>query len=123
EHYAAMFRAPIRTGVNVEAVRPTSGAARFQVESDQGEIRARNVVVATGPFQEPSQPAWSRAVPGDLLQIHSSRYRNPGQPPPGAVLIVGAGSSGQQIAEDLLAANRRIYLSVGRYRPAHRQSR
>ena len=123
EDYAAGFDAPLRTGANVTAVRPTSGSARFRVESASGEIEARNVVAATGPFQEPSLPAWSRGVPAGVFQIHSSRYRNPDQLPPGAVLIVGAGSSGQQIAEELLAAHRRVYLSVGRYRPAHRRYR
>lgn len=122
EDYASTFNAPLRTGVTVKAVR-VAGSARFQVDSDHTEIEAANVVAATGPFQQPSLPAWSTEVPAGVYQIHSSRYRNPGQLPQGAVLIVGAGSSGQQIAEDLLAANRRVYLSVGRYRPAHRRYR
>jgi putative flavoprotein involved in K+ transport len=123
QDYAAAFAAPLRTGVTVTAVRAAPGPARFRVESDGGEIEARNVVAATGPFQEPSLPPWRPDVPAGVFQIHSSRYRNPDQLPPGPVLIVGAGSSGQQIAEDLLAADRRVYLSVGRYRPAHRNYR
>jgi putative flavoprotein involved in K+ transport len=122
-HYAAAFHAPLRTGVSVMAVRAGSGLARFRVESDSGEIEAQNLVAATGPFQEPSLPTWSTDMPAGVFQIHSSRYQNPEQLPPGAVLIVGAGSSGQQIAEDLVAAQRRVYLSVGRYRPAHRRYR
>jgi putative flavoprotein involved in K+ transport len=123
EDYATAFRPPLRTGINVEVVRAAPGPARFLAESDDGEIEARNIVAATGPFQVPSLPAWSTDVPASVFQIHSSRYQNPEQLPPGGVLIVGAGSSGQQIAEDLLAANRRVYLAVGRYRPAHRRYR
>jgi putative flavoprotein involved in K+ transport len=69
-------------------------------------------VAATGPFQRPLIPA---IVPADagIMQVHSSAYKNPGQLPPGAVLVVGAGSSGAQIADELLRAGRRVYLSVG----------
>jgi putative flavoprotein involved in K+ transport len=70
------------------------------------------VVSATGPFQRPLIPA---VVPEqvDLLQMHSTSYRNPDQLPEGAVLVVGAGSSGGQIADELLRAGRQVYLSVG----------
>jgi putative flavoprotein involved in K+ transport len=123
EQYAASFAAPIRTGINVTAVRAGAGWARFRAETDEGDFEARNVVVATGPFQHPSVPVWSADMPAGVFQLHSSRYQNPKQLPDGAVLVVGAGSSGQQIAEDLLAAGRRVHLSVGRYRPAHRTYR
>jgi putative flavoprotein involved in K+ transport len=78
------------------------------------------VVVATGPFQRPLVPA---AVPqqAGLLQIHSSAYRSPGKMPDGAVLVVGAGSSGSQIADELARAGRRVFLSVGPHdRPPRR---
>jgi putative flavoprotein involved in K+ transport len=124
EDYATQLRALLRTGVNVNAVRAASdGSARFRVESDKGEIEAANVVAATGPFQEPRLPDWSAGVPAGLFQTHSSRYRNPDQLPPGAVLVVGAGSSGQQIAEELIAAGRTVFLSVGHHRPAYRRYR
>ena len=110
--YAEMIAAPIRCGVEVMKVERLAGRAGFEVETSQGAIEAGSVVVATGPFQRPIVPA---IVPEDagLLQIHSSAYRNPGQLPEGAVLVVGAGSSGVQIADELLGAGRRVYLSVG----------
>jgi len=75
-------------------------------------IEANNVVAATGPFQRPVMPA---VVPenASIIQIHSNAYRNPEQLPEGAVLVVGAGSSGAQIADELSLSGRHVYLSVG----------
>jgi putative flavoprotein involved in K+ transport len=110
--YAARIAAPIRCGVEVKEVRKNVGRPGFRVETSHGVIEAANVVAATGPFQHPIFP---NLVPEDarLLQIHSSAYRNPGQLPEGAVLVVGAGSSGVQIADELVRAGKRVYLSVG----------
>ncbi len=110
--YAKMIAAPIRCGVEVREVRRNAGHPGFRVETSEGVIEAAYVVAATGPFQRPVTPA---IVPKEteVLQIHSSAYRNPGQLPEGAVLVVGAGSSGVQIAEELLRAGRPVYLSVG----------
>ncbi|MDG1280386.1 MAG: NAD(P)/FAD-dependent oxidoreductase [Pseudorhodobacter sp.] len=110
--YAAMIKAPIRTGVDVQKVSRLEGKQGFRVETSQGVIEARSVVAATGPFQKPVFP---RMIPEstELLQMHSAAYRNPGQLPEGAVLVVGAGSSGAQIAEELLECGRRVYISVG----------
>lgn len=110
--YAQKFDAPIRCGVSVTKVRRLEGQPGFAVETSQGPIQAENVVVATGPFQCPTIPA---IVPADadVTQIHSSNYRNPGRLPEGAVLVVGAGSSGVQIADELAQAGRNVYLSVG----------
>ena len=110
--YAEMIAAPIRCGVEVQKVRRLVGRPGFRVETSQGTIEARNVVVATGAFHHPVIPD---LVPRDaeVLQIHSNVYRNPAQLPDGAVLVVGAGSSGGQIADELLRAGRRVYLSVG----------
>ena len=118
--YAERIAAPIRCGVTVTAVRRNQGRPGFRVETSHGVIDAGAVVAATGAFQNPVIPAM---VPDDaaLLQIHSSAYRNPGQLPDGAVLVIGAGSSGAQIAEELLGAGRRVYLSVGPHgRPPRR---
>lgn len=118
--YADKIAAPIRCGVEVTSVRRNVGQAGFRVETSDGTIDARYVVAATGPFQRPVIPA---VVPDDAgpVQIHSSDYRNPGQLPAGAVLVVGAGSSGVQIADELLRAGRRVYLSVGPHdRPPRR---
>ncbi|CAN7413506.1 flavin-containing monooxygenase [Mesorhizobium sp. LjRoot246] len=110
--YADMIAAPIRCGVEVRKVQRLVGRAGFQVETSDGVIEARSVVAATGAFQHPVIPA---VVPGDAgpMQIHSSAYRNPGQLPKGTVLVVGSGSSGVQIADELQRAGRRVYLSVG----------
>jgi putative flavoprotein involved in K+ transport len=115
ERYREVIRAPVRTGVRVRAVTAGPGPARFVVEADSGFLEAANVVAATGPYQEPALPPAATAMPSSLFQVHSSRYRNPGALPPGAVLVVGSGASGCQIAEDLVAAGRRVYISVGRH--------
>jgi putative flavoprotein involved in K+ transport len=110
--YAEKISAPIRCGVEVTEVQRNVGRPGFTVKTSDGLIEANNVVVATGAFQRPVMPA---LVPEDagLMQVHSNTYRNPGQLPDGAVLVVGAGSSGVQIAEELLRSGRRVYLSVG----------
>jgi len=118
--YAEKFAAPIRCGVEVTSVRRNVDRAGFHVETSDGVIDARFIVVATGPFQKPLVPP---LVPGHEgpLQIHSSAYRNPAQLPNGAVLVVGAGSSGVQIADELKKAGRNVYLSVGPHdRPPRR---
>ena len=108
--YAEKVAAPIRCGVAVTAVRHEQG--RFQVETTDGMFEAGNLVAATGPFQRPLIPPLVPEAAG-IAQIHSSAYRNPTQLPEGAALVVGAGSSGVQIADELLRAGRRVFLSVG----------
>ncbi len=110
--YAESFDAPIRCGVEVKSVTRLEGREGFRVETSEGLIEAANVVAATGPFQKPTYP---QIVPAeaDVLQMHSNSYRNPSQLPEGAVLVVGAGSSGVQIADELRASGRTVYLSVG----------
>ena len=112
ETYAKRFDAPIRCGVAVNLVERLDGRPGFRVETSAGPMEAQRIVVATGPFQRPVVPP---LVPSalDVLQLHSSGYRNPGQLPPGAVLVVGAGSSGVQIAEEIASSGRPVYLSVG----------
>jgi putative flavoprotein involved in K+ transport len=118
--YAAQIAAPIRCGVEVNAVRKKPDGSGFVAETSHGVIEATNVVAATGPFQRPIIPAVVPAHTG-IVQIHSAAYRNPGQLPAGAVLTVGAGSSGAQIADELQRAGKRVYLSVGPHdRPPRR---
>ncbi|MFC6442326.1 NAD(P)/FAD-dependent oxidoreductase [Paenalcaligenes hermetiae] len=112
EKYAQKIEAPIRTGVEVKRAVRNEGRQGFTVETSQGTIEANRLIVATGPFQTPVIPAI--APENDrLMQIHSADYKNPNQLPEGAVLVVGAGSSGVQIAEELLSAGKKVYLSVG----------
>jgi len=110
--YADMINAPIRCGVEVREVRRNVHRPGFCIETSDGVIEANNVVAATGSFQIPVIP---NLVPADaeITQIHSSAYRNPEQLPEGAVLVVGAGSSGAQIADELLLSGKSVYLSVG----------
>lgn len=110
--FAQKIAAPVRCGVEVTSVERLEGRTGFRVETSLGAIEAQRVVAATGPFQRPSIPA---LVPQDapVLQMHSTAYRNPDALPEGAVLVVGAGSSGVQIAEELMRAGRTVYLSVG----------
>lgn len=112
EKYAEKISAPIHTGVEVQRVIRNAGGPGFTVETSQGTYLAKRVVIATGPFQKPVVPAIAPADPA-LYQIHSAQYFNPAQLPEGNVLVVGAGSSGVQIAEELHAAGRDVYLSVG----------
>lgn len=110
--YAEKIAAPIRCGVEVQEVRRNDGRAGFRIQTSEGVMEANSVVAATGPFQRPIIPP---LVPEDVEveQIHSAAYRNPAVLREGAVLVVGAGSSGAQIADELLRAGRRVYLSVG----------
>ena len=112
EAYAKKINAPIRTGVDVTSVTRNTGHAGFTVQTSDGIVEAQRVVVATGPFQVPLIPSIAPKG-GKLLQIHSAAYRNPAQLPEGAVLVVGGGSSGVQIADELSRAGRKVYLSVG----------
>jgi putative flavoprotein involved in K+ transport len=118
--YAEKIGAPVRCGVEVTSVRKNAGRPGFRAQTSDGVIDARYVVAATGPFQRPVIPA---LVPGDAvpMSIHSSSYHGPRQLPGGAVLVVGAGSSGVQIADELQKSGRQVYLSVGPHdRPPRR---
>lgn len=113
--YAQTFALPVRLNTVVKAV--TQAEKGYRVETDGPVYLADQVVVATGPFQRPYVPALQAGLAPDLFQIHSSEYRNPAQLPAGAVLVVGAGNSGAQIAEEL-ARTRQVYLSEGKRKPA-----
>lgn len=117
ERFARDRALPVRTGVAVTRLERSGNT--FRATTASGTIEAENVVVATGPFQKPVIP--TVISDPDITQMHSNAYRNPGALPEGAVLVVGAGSSGAQIAEELVRAGRRVYLSVGPHdRPPRR---
>lgn len=109
--YAEQVAAPVRCGVDVTAVRRNADGPGFRVKTSEGDYDTRFVIAATGPFQQPLTP---RIVPAEsgLLQLHSRDYRNPGQLPDGNVLVVGSGSSGAQIADELQRSGRHVHLSV-----------
>jgi putative flavoprotein involved in K+ transport len=113
ERYAAGFQAPVSEGVEVTALRAGPGGG-FVLETSAGGIAARTVVLATGAYQRPWRPAAAATLPADLLQIDVPDYRNPADLPVGPVLVVGSGQSGCQIAEELKAAGREVFLACGR---------
>lgn len=118
--YAEMVNAPIRTGVAVQAAERLTDRAGFRVTTSAGVIEARRIVAATGAFQTQVIPPLVPETAG-LSQMHSHAYRNADQLDDGAVMIVGAGSSGAQIADELNRAGRRVFLSVGPHdRPPRR---
>jgi putative flavoprotein involved in K+ transport len=112
ERYAASFHAPLHCGVRVTAVRQRPGGDGYLVEAQQMTFAARNVVLATGAFPKAKLPTASAALSADICQAHTSEYRNPQTLPPGAVLVVGTGQSGCQIAEELHESGRQVYLST-----------
>ncbi|HHG8772079.1 TPA: flavin-containing monooxygenase, partial [Raoultella planticola] len=103
EDYVREFALPVRTGVEVKSAVRNSGRPGFTIETTAGVIEAQRIVAATGPFQKPVIPPIAPKETG-IHQIHSAGYYNPAQLPAGAVLVVGAGSSGVQIADELLRA-------------------
>lgn len=112
ERWAESFAAPLRCGVEVRAVRPDGDG--FAVETDAGVWRAENVVVATGTYQAPHIPPVADRLPGRVKQITADDYKRPDMLAPGGVMVVGAGQTGCQIAEELHEAGRDVWLCVGR---------
>lgn len=123
QEYADFIKAPVRCGANVTALENSANALPYLLRTSAGSIEARNVVIATGSREKGLIPRLSSAVSKDIYQIHSSAYRNAGELPAGAVLVVGSGASGFQIAEDLHQCGRQVYLCVGRHRPLARRYR
>lgn len=113
EQYRAAFEPPIREGVRVESLTPDERRGGFELRTSSGPLRAEQVVVATGSYHRSDLPAMAAELPRTIHQIHSVHYRNPASLPEGAVLVVGSGQSGCQIAEDLHLAGRRVHLIVG----------
>ncbi|MBB3770547.1 putative flavoprotein involved in K+ transport [Angulomicrobium tetraedrale] len=110
--FRAKVEPPIREGVAVRRVSPRA-AGGFLVSTTAGEVSADNVVVASGGYHEPIVPRMAERLPASITQIHSAQYRHAGQLPEGAVLVVGSGQSGAQIAEDLHLEGRKVFLAVG----------
>lgn len=115
--YAKIFDLPILH--NTEVIKAVKDNNLFLVATTAGEFISRKLIVATGPFQDPNIPNFSETIDNNVLQIHSSQYKNPTQLKKGTVLIVGCGNSGAQIASEL-SSEREVFLSVGqknRYLP------
>ena len=110
--FVKSFNPPLLEGVAVRLLRG-DGQRGFRIEAADGTHVADQVVIATGGYQIPVVPRCAERLPPDVEQIHSSLYRNPEALPAGAVLVVGSGQSGCQIAEDLHLAGRKVHLCVG----------
>ena len=108
EKYASTFELPVRTGVRVDRLSKTGD--RFEVTCGKHTLFAENAVVATGAFNNPKVPAFARELDESIVQLHSKEYRNPSQIQKGAVLVVGAGNSGAEIAIEL-APHHQTWLS------------
>lgn len=110
--FIAKVQAPVREGVAVQrlAKRPEGG---YRLDTSAGEFSADQVIVASGGYHTPIIPRLAERLPAHIVQLHSEQYRNAESLPPGAVLVVGSGQSGAQIAEDLHLAGRQVFLAVG----------
>jgi putative flavoprotein involved in K+ transport len=111
--YARSFGAPVREGVEAKRLAYAPDRREFTLLTSNGDLTAQRVVVAAGGYHVAKIPRMAERLPAGIVQLHSSQYRNPEALPPGAVLVVGTGQSGCQIAEDLHLAGRRVHLCVG----------
>jgi putative flavoprotein involved in K+ transport len=111
--YARGFAAPVREGVNVSALE-SGGESGFLVRASSGEIRARQVVLASGGYQKSYRPPAAGRLPASLHVIDADDYTNPAALPPGPVLVVGSGQTGCQLSEELVEAGRDTHLACGR---------
>ena len=111
--YTASFAPPLLEGVAVTRLAQAQ-CGGFDLDTSAGALQAAQVVIASGVYQTPVVPRAAERLPAELLQLDASRYRNPQSMPDGAILVVGSGQSGCQIAEDLHLAGRKVHLCVGR---------
>ncbi|WP_175108504.1 NAD(P)-binding domain-containing protein, partial [Pararobbsia alpina] len=110
--FIAMVDAPVIEHTQVKRVKRLDDGT-FAVATSQGDFTADQVVVASGGYHTPIVPRMAERLPEQILQLQSSEYRNPQALPEGAVMVVGSGQSGAQIAEDLHLAGRKVVLAVG----------
>ncbi|MCY7278553.1 MAG: MSMEG_0569 family flavin-dependent oxidoreductase [Phormidesmis sp. CAN_BIN44] len=113
ETYAASFNPPVKEGVAVLRVSRNDDRGIFDVTTSIGEVTADQVVIAAGSYHRPKVPRMAERLPADIVQLHSSQYKNPRSLPDKSVLVVGTGQSGCQIAEDLHLAGKKVHLCVG----------
>jgi putative flavoprotein involved in K+ transport len=118
QDYARSSRAPVIEGV--EVTRVERGVRGFRIETDRGGWIARTVVVATGECAVPHVPF---PAPPGVPSLHAAAYRRPELLPDGRVLVVGGGTTGQQLAAELRHAGRDVVLAVGRHSRAPRSYR
>jgi len=124
EEYARRSALPVRTGAEVTGLASEpDGTFAVRIGTGGEMVRARAAIVAAGSQRHPRIPAIAGSLPGDVLQLHTSEYRNPAALPPGAVLVVGAAQSGGQVVEDLLEGGRAVFLASSRVGRVRRRTR
>ena len=128
QRYVEHFPLPVRTGVTVVSVEQSEDEEHFIVKTKtngqrEESVTSRSVVIASGVLQTPKFPATRSRLPHDIAQLHTADYRSATALPPGAIIIVGSGQSGCQIAEDLLSAGRTVYLCTSKVGRAPRRYR
>lgn len=113
QDYAKSFAPNLKEGVAVYSIKRSEQGRKFEVATAIGDYTADQIVVATGSYHQPKIPKMGERLPANILQLHSSAYKNPQSLPDQAVLIIGTGQSGCQIAEDLHLAGKQVHLCVG----------
>ncbi len=112
ERFAAKTGTQVLEGVAVTNIQ-TDADDVYQVSTSGGSYTADQVVVASGGYHKPIIPRMAERIPEPVFQMHSVQYKNADQFPEGAVLVVGSGQSGAQIAEDLHLSGRKVFLATG----------
>lgn len=117
--YVEKFRLPVQIGVKVISLDQAEDKSHFtvKIQANGGAdetVLCRSVIVASGIQCVPKIPVFQKRIPEQIIQLHTSSYRNPEALPPGAILVVGSAQSGCQIVEDLLSAGRKVYLCTGK---------
>ena len=118
KRYAKKFQLPVYENANITAVTKNTNEKYFNISVQHyqavEQYQCKQLVVATGALNAAKTPSFGKNLSKDVYQLHVKDYRNPGQLPQGAVLIIGGGQSGCQVAEDIVAASKKVYLSTSR---------
>jgi len=112
QDWADSFDAPVEGNCAVTSLAADSGG--FVISMQSGKLKARRVVVASGAYQKPYRPAGAESLPKDLVQLFAEEYANPSALPPGAIVVVGSGQTGCQLAEEIHKSGRKVFLACGR---------
>jgi len=121
--YALNIKAPVRENSKVLRMEMGLDEKTYKIETENETWITRNVVIATGPFQKSAVPPSAKNLPPNIFQITATDYKCPEDLPQGAVLVVGCGASGCQIADELNKAGRKTFLSASHHRRVPRRYR
>lgn len=113
ENYAQLIKPPIQQGVSVLKLSQNNLDGKFEIHTSNGDYTCDQIIVAVGLYHNPKIPTIAQKLPKNILQLHSSEYKNPQSLSEGEVLVVGTGQSGCQIAEDLHLEGKKVHLAVG----------